>query len=130
VHYFILLSTRADSSGHCRPVSRRAPCMISPSCWYQVTRFVHHNSLIMWWEMNRKKMVITSASKIIYWDEQCRMFYPSSCLFMYFFILRSSSSITSRNTCFSIPSGLCVTEPEGFHCAGIYIFVQKTICVQ
>jgi len=78
----------------------------------------------------QKKMVITSASNIIYWDEQCRMFYPSSCLFMYFFIQRGSSSITSQKTCFSVPSGLCMTEPEGFHCAGVYIFVQKTICFE
>ena len=83
MHYFILLSTRADSSGHCHPVSRRAPCMISPSCWYQVTRFIHHNSLIMWWELNRKKWLLhlrlTSSTRMN--NAECSIHHlASSCI--------------------------------------------------
>jgi len=57
-------------------------------------------------------------------------FYPSSCLLMYFFTYGGSSSVISRNISFSIPSGLWMTEPEGFQCAGIYAFVQRTICFE
>jgi len=62
---------------------------------------------------------------IIYWDEQHQMLYSWSCLFMYFFT--QGSSITLRDICFSVPIGLQMTEPEWFHCAGIYTFVQRTI---
>jgi len=33
-------------------------------------------------ENRQKQLVMSSTSNIIYWDEQCRILYPSSCLFM------------------------------------------------
>ena len=49
---------------------------------------------------------------------------------MYFFTHGGSSSITLQNICFNVPIELCKTEHEGFHCPGIYGFVQKTICFE
>ena len=65
---------------------------------------------------------------IIYWYEQHQILYPSSHLFMYFFTHEGSSSIISQNICFSAPVGFWMTGPECLHCAGIYTFVQRTIC--
>ena len=62
-----------------------------------------------------------------YWDKQCQMSYLSSCLLIYFFTQRGSSSIILQNIYFSILIGLYMTKPEGFHCAGIYAFIQRTI---
>ena len=76
----------------------------------------------------KKTVIMTSTLNIIYWDEKCRMLYPSSFLFMYFFTHEGSSSITSKNICFSIHIGLWMIEPECLHCAVIYTFIQRTTC--
>ena len=78
----------------------------------------------------KKIVIMSSSSNIIYQDEQHQIFYPSSCLFMYFLTQGHSSSITSRDNCFTVPIGLCMTEPEGFDCAGIYTLFQGTICFE
>jgi len=81
-------------------------------------------------ENRQKQLVMSSTSNIIYWDEQCRILYPSSCLFMNSFAQGGRSSITSPNICFTIPIGLWMAEPDGFYCAGIYNFVQSTVCFE
>ena len=78
----------------------------------------------------KKLVIMSSTSNIIYWDEQCQMFYPSSFLFMYSFIQGGNTSIISWNIHFGVPIWLCMTEPEGFHCLGIYTFVWRTVCLK
>ena len=102
-----------------------------PVVLYQLSRSIHDNSPIMWWEMSRKNnSFMSSTSSIVYWDEQRRMFHLSSCLFKYFFTQARSYSFPYRNIYFSVPIGLCMTGPEGFHCHGIYTFIQRTICFE
>jgi len=123
----IIQSTGVNSLGHYYPGSCRALLLISLFYWYQLSHFIHHNSPIMWWKMNKQNNSYHDIY-IIYWNKQHWIFYPSSCLSVYFFTQRDSSSVTSWNICFTIPIGFWMTEPEGFHCAGIYTFVQRTIC--
>jgi len=54
VHYLILLSTRVDFSSHFHPGFCCAPHVISPFRWYQLSRSIHLDSLVMRWRWTEK----------------------------------------------------------------------------
>jgi len=54
VHYLILLSTRVDFSSHFHPGFCCAPHMISLFRWYQLSRSIHLDSLVMRWRWTDK----------------------------------------------------------------------------
>ena len=88
-----------------------------------ISHSIHQSSLIMWCKMNRQN----NGYCCLHLTLSTGTSYPSSCLFMYFFAHGGSSFITSRNICFSVHSGLWMTEHESFHGPRIYTFVQRTI---